>query len=78
MTVKTTLLLISASPGLAVPDSAYIGGTHQFIIGIPRSTRLHEASGQNCAPHYTTKEPPRVALKDKRSQSSGGHGGWGT
>ena len=61
------------SPGQAVPDPTFLGRTHRLLISLLGSTRLHEASGENCALLYTTKEHPRVAREAKRSQFGGGH-----
>ena len=67
------ILFISVSPGQAVPDPAFLGRTHQFLISLLGSTRLHEASGEDFAPLYTTEERPRVAREAKGSQFGGGH-----
>ena len=71
------LLFISESPGPAVPDSAFIGGTHRFICSVPWSARLHQAPGEAGAPRCTAEKPPGMALKAKRSQLSGGYCGHG-
>ena len=72
------LLFISESPGPAVPDSTYTGGTHQLDGGILWCARLHPAIGEASAPCRTPTEPPGLAVQAKRSLLGGGPHGHST
>ena len=69
------LLFISESPGLAVPDSAYSGGTHRLDGGILGHPRLHQAIGEASAPCHAPTKPSGLAVQAKRSQLGGGFHG---
>ena len=72
-TSQNHILSISVYLGQAVPDPTFLGQPHRFLISLLGSTRLHEASGENCAPLSTTEECLRVAREAKGSQFGGGH-----
>ena len=61
------LLFISESPGLAVPDSAYSGGTHRLDGGILGHPRLYQAIGEASAPCRAPTKPSGLASKPKGS-----------
>ena len=70
--LKPPFYFISASPGPAVPDSAYSGGTHQLNMGVPWSPRLHPTIGEASAPCHTPTDPLGLAVQAKRSLFGGG------
>ena len=72
------LLFISESPGPAVPDSTYTGGTHQLDGGVLWCAKLHQAIGEASAPCHAPTEPPGLAVQAKRSLLGGGFHGRST
>ena len=70
--LKPPFYFISESPGPAVSDSAYSGGTHQLNMGVPWSPRLHPAIGEASALRHASTDPLGLAVQAKRSLFGGG------